>query len=93
MAADSSEPLRRTLRYADQGTPPAATRPGHQCPERSGELTFLLLNTRASAVDRLVGPDGGKTAHYMLRWLSTRGEGAVDPDGHRDNWRLAESGP
>jgi len=22
----------------------------------------------------LTGPDGGKTAHYMVRWLSTRGE-------------------
>ena len=39
-----------------------------------GELKFLLLSTRTPAVAEFTGPDGGKTAHYMLRWLSTRGE-------------------
>ncbi len=28
----------------------------------------------AGAAAEFTGPDGGKTAHYMLRWLSTRGE-------------------
>ena len=41
-------------------------------PANPGELTFLLLST--PAVAEFTGPDGGKTAHYMLRWLSTRGE-------------------
>lgn len=27
-----------------------------------------------TAVAEFTGPDGGKTAHYMLRWLSTCGE-------------------
>jgi hypothetical protein len=27
-----------------------------------------------SPTAEFTGPDGGKTAHYMLRWLSTRGE-------------------
>ena len=29
---------------------------------------------RTPAMAEFTGPDGGKTAHYMLRWLSTRGE-------------------
>jgi len=37
-------------------------------------LRFLLLSTRTPAVAEFTGPDGGKTAHYMVRWLSTRGE-------------------
>ncbi|MCK4341087.1 MAG: hypothetical protein KAY37_05110 [Phycisphaerae bacterium] len=40
----------------------------------SHQLQFLLLSTRTPAVAEFTGPDGGKTAHYMLRWLSTRGE-------------------
>ena len=40
---------------------------------RSGELKFLLLSTRAPAVAEFTGPDGGKTAPYMLRWVRTRG--------------------
>ena len=39
-----------------------------------GELTFLLLSTRTPAAAEFTGPDGGKTAHYMVRWLSTRGD-------------------
>ena len=50
------------------------TRPGGPPPWNPGELTFLLVSTRTPAVALFTGPDGGKTAHYMLRWLSTRGE-------------------
>ena len=46
--------------------PPPSTDPG--------ERTFLLLSTRTPAVTEFTGPGGGKTARYMLRWLSTRGE-------------------
>ena len=46
--------------------------PGDPPPSDSCELTFLLMSTPAEA--EFTGPDGGKTAHYMLRWLSTRGE-------------------
>ena len=38
------------------------------------ELTFVMLSTRTPAVVDYDGADGGLTAHYMLRWLSTRGE-------------------
>jgi len=40
----------------------------------SEELEFLMVSTRAPAVVDYDDADGGLTAHYMLRWLSTRGE-------------------
>ncbi|MCK4342738.1 MAG: hypothetical protein KAY37_13555 [Phycisphaerae bacterium] len=33
-----------------------------------------IRNRHAPAAAEFTGPDGGQTAHYMLRWLSTRGE-------------------
>ena len=53
---------------------------------------FLLLGARPAAVAELTGAEGGKTAHYMLRWVSTRAltaagrrSGPVERDGERDN--------
>ncbi|MCK4340628.1 MAG: hypothetical protein KAY37_02745 [Phycisphaerae bacterium] len=43
----------------------------------SHQLQFLLLSTRTPAVAEFSGPDGGKTAHYTLQWLSTRGEAGL----------------
>ncbi len=89
MVVDFSKRLRHTLRYVDESTPTRRARPrgtigaevwvkvsapGDPPPSDPGELTFLLLSTRTPAVAEFTGPDGGKTAHYMLRWLSTRGE-------------------
>jgi hypothetical protein len=37
-------------------------------------IAALLLTTRTPAVAEFAGPDAGKTAHYIVRWLSTRGE-------------------
>ena len=45
-------------------------------PAAPGESRFLLLSTRTPAVAEFTGPGGGKTAHYMVRWLNTRGEAA-----------------
>ena len=42
--------------------------------ERSGWLRFLLLSTGTPAVTEFAVPEAGKTAYYMLRWLSTHGE-------------------
>ncbi len=84
-----SKRLRHTLRYVDESTPTRRARPrgvigaevwvkvsalGDPSASDPGELKFLLLSTRTPAVAEFTGPDGGKTAHYMLRWLSTRGE-------------------
>lgn len=43
-------------------------------PADPSELRFLLLSTRTPAVAEYGGEDAGETAHYMLRWLSSRGE-------------------
>jgi hypothetical protein len=55
-----------------QGQPP---------PSDPGEPTFLLLSTRTPAVAEFTGPDGGKTAHCMVRWLSSdaRRDGEAGP--------------
>jgi hypothetical protein len=53
------------------GPPPAdrSVRP----PCRTSELTFLAVDTRTPYVASFDGADAGKTAHYMLRWVSTTG--------------------
>lgn len=86
---DFSKRLRHTLSYADQATPTRRARPrgvlgvevwvrvtapGEPPPSRPSDLRFLMLATRTPAITEFTGPDGGKTAHYMLRWLSTRGD-------------------
>ncbi len=43
-------------------------------PSGPSELRFLSLATRTPHVAEFPGPDGGKTAHYMLRWIATTGE-------------------
>ena len=42
--------------------------------EFSHQPQFLLPSTRTPDMADFTGPDSGKTAHYMLRRLSTRGE-------------------
>ena len=86
---DFSKRLRHTLRYADESSPTRRARPrgtlgaeiwvsisapGEPPPMGPAELTFLQLSTRTPATIELPGEAGGKTAHYMLRWLSTRSE-------------------
>ena len=88
VTVDFSKRLRHTLRYVDSATPTRRARPrgvigaevwvqvaaAGEPPRDPSDLKFLLLSTRTPAVTEFTGPDGGKTAHYMLRWLSTRGE-------------------
>ncbi len=89
VTVDFSKRLRHTLRYSDESTPTRRARPpgtigaeiwvkvvapGETPPTDPAELTFLQLSTRTPAVAEFPGPDGGKTAHYMVRWLSTRSE-------------------
>ncbi len=40
----------------------------------ANELTFLAIDTRTPYTTDFIGADGGKTAHYMLRWVNTKGE-------------------
>lgn len=43
-------------------------------PVDPGELTFLAVDTRAPYTRDYDGAQGGKPAHYMLRWVNSRGE-------------------
>ena len=43
-------------------------------PANPAELRLLVLSTRIPDVAEFHGPDGGKTAHYMLRCLGTCSE-------------------
>ena len=43
-------------------------------PVDPGELTFLAVDMRTPYTTDFDGADGGKQAHYMLRWVNTRGE-------------------
>lgn len=39
-------------------------------------VTYLSANAAALGIDPVAGAEGGKRAHYMLRWENTRGEPA-----------------
>jgi hypothetical protein len=47
---------------------------GDPPPADPDELTFLAVDTRTPYTTDFDGADAGKTAHYMLRWVSTTGE-------------------
>ncbi|MEK6642907.1 MAG: hypothetical protein AABZ08_03295 [Planctomycetota bacterium] len=86
---DFSLRLTHRLSFADEGTPQRRTKPngvigaevwvklaapGEALPTGPGDLKFLLLATRSPAIVEYSGNEAGKTAHYMVRWLSRRGD-------------------
>jgi len=83
---DTRQRLRHVIGFADEGTPSQKSKPagvigaeiwvkiGGAAPVDPGECTFVALDTRTPHTLEFAGADGGKTAHYMLRWVSTRGE-------------------
>ena len=59
---------------------------GSGAPWRSAGLTFLAVDTRTAYLPSFDGADAGKTAHYVLRWVSTVGEkGAVEREGEHSD--------
>lgn len=50
------------------------TAAGGAPPVSESELSFLALDTRTPYLAEYAGADAGKTAHYWLRWVSSRGE-------------------
>lgn len=86
---DFSQRLAHRIAFADEKTPTRRTKPkgvmgaevwvkvtapGEAPPSGPADLRFLLLATRSPAIAEYGGADAGKTAHYMVRWLSRRGE-------------------
>ena len=43
-------------------------------PVDPGELTFLTVDTPSPYTPDYPGSEGGKQAHYILRWVSTNGD-------------------
>ncbi|MGD9791158.1 MAG: hypothetical protein AB7Q00_08960 [Phycisphaerales bacterium] len=81
--------LTHTLRLTDESTPTRRARPrgvlgaevwvklvdaGQPAPTDPAALAFLTMATKPSVTAEYRAADGGKTAVYMLRWVSTRGE-------------------
>ena len=81
--------LTHTLRLSDSATPTrtkkprgvhgaevwlALTEPGAAAPTNPRAYTFHSVATRPTLRASYAPADGGKTAVYMLRWVSTRGE-------------------
>ena len=83
---DTSQRLRHTIDFTDESTPTRKAKPagvmgveiwvkiGAPPPVDPSELTFLAVDTRTPYTTDFDGADGGKQAHYMLRWVNTRGE-------------------
>lgn len=86
---DTSQRLRHEIRFSDEATPTKRAKPagvmgceiwvsvaavGEAAPSSADGLSFLSLDTASPYIAEYDGKEGGKTAHYMLRWVKTGGE-------------------
>ena len=83
---DTSQRLRHTIQFVDEPTPNSRAKPdgvsgcevwvkvGDTPPADPSELKYLATDTRTPYVGEYDGADAGKKAHYMLRWVNTKGE-------------------
>lgn len=85
-SCDTSQRLRHTINFMDEATPTSRAKPagimgceiwvkvGGEAPSGPDGLQFLGMDTRTPYTAEYDGADAGKIAHYMLRWVNTRGE-------------------
>jgi len=87
-AVDTSQRLRHVIRFNDEATPTRRAKPAgvmgceiwvkvaaqNEPPSGPSELSFVGLDTATPYMVEYAGEDGGKTAHYMLRWVRSDGE-------------------
>ena len=81
--------LRHVIDFMDVNTPTRKAKPpgvsgaeiwvkllpvGQAPPSDPHDLDFVALDTKTPYTLDFDGADGGKNAHYMLRWMSTRSE-------------------
>lgn len=83
---DLSQRLRHTINFMDETTPTSRAKPegvqgceiwmkvGEPAPAGPNDVHYLALDTRTPYTVEFEAADAGKTAYYMLRWISTRGE-------------------
>jgi hypothetical protein len=89
VSVEHSSRLTHTLRLVDSAAPTrtakprgvqgaevwvALTEPGDSAPTDPLAYRYHQLTTRDTVQRTFVAAEGGKTAHYQLRWVSTRGE-------------------
>jgi hypothetical protein len=87
-SVDTSQRLLHTIRYWDEAGSGKArpeyavgcevwmkiTAPGEPVPINPDEFNCLGLNSASPYVQNHDGADGGKMAHYILRWIARGGE-------------------
>jgi len=86
VTVDTSQRLRHIITFVDETTPNTRAKPegvsggevsvkvGGPPPVDPDECVYLATDTRTPYTAEYEGADGGKVAHYMLRWVNTRGE-------------------
>jgi len=88
-AVDTSQRLRHEIRFSDESTPTRRAKPagvmgceiwvkvaaaGDPPPTGGDDLSFVAMDTASPYIVEYDGADGGKMAHYMLRWINSGGE-------------------
>lgn len=83
---DTSQRLRHTINFKDETTPNSKKKPdgvmgaeiwcyiGANPPADASACSFVALDTSTPYVVEYSGADANKVAHYLLRWVNTRGE-------------------
>ena len=83
---DTSQRLRHTINFKDELTPNSKKKPdgvmgaeiwcyiGAVPPVDASTCSFVALDTSTPYVVDYPGADGNKVAHYLLRWVNTRGD-------------------
>jgi hypothetical protein len=83
---EAGQRLLHRLHFADRSTPTRRRKPagvrgcevwvkvGGEAPAGAQGLAYVDTASRSPLVVEFGGEDAGKMAHYMLRWVSTRGE-------------------
>jgi hypothetical protein len=83
---DAGQRLAHVVRYRDESKSKSNAKPkgvmgceiwvkvGPTPPADPSECRFLGLQTATPHLEEYAGADGGKLAHYLLRWVNTRGE-------------------
>ncbi len=79
--------MQHKIHFADESTPTKRAKPAgvmgceiwvkiaaaNEPPAGEAELKFLSMDTASPYIAEFDGADGGKTAHYMLRWIKSNG--------------------
>jgi len=89
VTVDVSQRLQHTIDFTDESTPTLRAKPAGVLgaeiwvkvdgppPSDPSQLTVLAVDTRAPYTRDYDGAQGSTPAHYMLRWINSRGE--VEP--------------